>query len=210
MSNVKYMENALSKMEKSMQKDDAKVAPDLVKLPKPRDMLANAIGPVSKVSNSLHLSTFKTSKFIVMSRENTGYPVLGQFFTEANGFFEHGELLSENTEVIGNLLNCILAPEIVNNFQNLANTAFGKTRYFTRTCLQESDSICDDPLSYEHKCSKYPFSILRTKHYSFSLMKLMLTLSEDINIIYLVRDPRGVLHHSQAKPGSMCSLMANE
>lgn len=210
--NVKYMENVLSKMEKSMTKDDAKVGVDLGKLPKPREMLDHAIGPVSRLDNTHHLmSAIKRGKFIVMAREDTGYPVLGQFFIEENGFFEHGELMGESTDVTGNLLNCILAPELVINFHNLAATAFGRTRYFTRTCLQESDSVCDDPLSYEHKCSKYPFQVLRTKHYSLSFAREMLSDYGDVNIIYMIRDPRGILKdNTKAKPRTLCSELSQE
>ena len=206
--NVNYMHKVLDKMEKSMKKDEGKMADDLAKLPNPKEMLAKLEGPVAKISVQ-NTSTFKKAKIIVISRENTGYPVLGQFFTQQNGFFVHGEP-PVKTETVLNLFNCVLLPEMVLNFSDLIKTDFGSSSYFSKDCLLESDTVCQDPLSYETKCSSFPYQILKSKHFSLEFVRELLEKEEDIRVIYLIRDPRGVLKNSKTKPGKLCSQMSED
>jgi len=88
--NVQYMEKILNKMENSIKKDDAQSASDFAKLPKPAKMLSELRGPV-KMKPSKIISRFKTLKVLIISRENAGFPVIGQFLTPQNSFFLHGE-----------------------------------------------------------------------------------------------------------------------
>merc|ERR1711970_934784 len=94
------------------------------RLPKPQAMLAGSQGPVPQII-SVAKSTPKKLKLIIIARDNTGYPVLGQFFNKKNGFFEHGEPPSpQEVDMISNLLNCVLIPEIVETFAEQIKTDF--------------------------------------------------------------------------------------
>ena len=189
--NAKYMENILSKMEKSLNKDDLKLQNDLANLPDPATMLLEQVGPVARVSLQ-NIPKQRKAKVIVIAREHSGYPVLGQFFTQDNDFFVHGEP-PVKTETVLNLLNCVLAPEMVHNFSDLIQKDFGQTSYFRSSCLLDSDSVCSDPLSYENKCSTCPYQVLKSKHFSLTFAKDLMEAEADVRVIYLVRDPRGVL-----------------
>ena len=189
--NAKYMENILSKMEKSLNKDDVKLQNDLADLPDPAKMLLEQVGPVARVS-SQNIPKQRKAKIIVIAREHSGYPVLGQFFTQENGFFVHGEP-PVKAETVLNLLNCVLATEMVHNFSDLILKDFGKTSYFSSSCLLDSDSVCSDPLSYENKCSTFPYQVLKSTHFSLNFAKDLMEAESDVRVVYLVRDPRGVL-----------------
>ena len=206
--NAKYMENILNKMEKTLNKDDIKLQNDLADLPDPAKMLQEQLGPVPRMSSQT-VKKWRKAKVIVIAREHSGYPVLGQFFAQDNDFFVHGEP-PVKTEIILNLLNCVLAPEMVHNFSDLILKDFGKTSYFSSSCLQDSDSVCSDPLSYENKCSTFPYQVLRSKHFSLNFAKDLMQAESDVRVVYLVRDPRGVLRHSKLKPQKVCSDMARD
>ena len=206
--NAKYMENILNKMEKTLSKDDIKLQNDLADLPDPAKMLQEQLGPVPRLSSQTVKKTRK-AKVIVIAREHSGYPVLGQFFAQDNDFFVHGEP-PVKTEIILNLLNCVLAPEMVHNFSDLILKDFGMTSYFSSSCLQDSDSVCSDPLSYENKCSTFPYQVLRSKHFSLNFAKELMQAESDVRVVYLVRDPRGVLRHSKLKPQKVCGDMARD
>lgn len=193
--NAKYMENILNKMEKSLNKDDLKLQNDLADLPDPAKMLLEQVGPVARVSWQ-NVPKQRKAKVIVIAREHSGYPVLGQFFTQDNDFFVHGEP-PVKTETVLNLLNCVLAPEMVHNFSDLILKDFGQTSYFSSSCLLDSDSVCSDPLSYENKCSTCPYQVLKSKHFSLNFAKDLMEAESDVRVVYLVRDPRGVLRYGQ-------------
>ena len=188
--NANYMKNILSKMEKSLNKDDLKLQNDLVNLPDPAKMLLEQVGPVARVFLQ-NIPKQRKAKVIVIAREHSGYPVLGQFFTQDNDFFVHGEP-PVKTETVLNLLNCVLAPEMVHNFSDLILKDFGQTSYFRSSCLLDSDSVCSDPLSYENKCSTCSYQVLKSKHFSLNFAKDLMEAESDVRVIYLVRDPRGV------------------
>ena len=209
--NAKYMENVLSKMEKKMKQDEPKIDSDFAKLPSPQEMLNNVRGPVPMLRHHHLLQTsYKRAKILVIAREHTGFPVLGQFFTPENDFFEHGEP-PEKLETVQNLLNCILVPDLVNNFHTLVSSSdFGDSSYFRQRCLQDSDSVCDDPLSYENKCSSFSHQVIRSKHFSTNFVSELLSETEDINVVYLVRDPRAVLKKSKLRPQQLCSQLSQE
>ena len=86
------------------------------RLPKPEEILQEAVGPAGRVEPVQPLSTQAAMKLLVIAREGAGFPVLGQFLTKDVGVFEHGEPPME-VAVVGNLFNCILSPEMVATFQ---------------------------------------------------------------------------------------------
>jgi len=206
--NVQYMEKILNKMEKSIKKDDAQSASDFAKLPKPAQMLSQLKGPVEMKSSKM-ISRFKTLKMLIISRENAGFPVIAQFLTQKNSFFVHGEP-PPKLDVVTNLFNCILMPEMVLNFSQLIKNDFGKTPYLSNDCLLDSEAVCTDPLSYEHKCDTAQHQVIRSKHFSLEFAGELLESTEDIRIIYLVRDPRGIFKDSKQKPKKLCLELSKD
>jgi len=198
----------LERMEKSMMREAKQGEQEISRLPKPRAMLAESQGPVSRVV-SAPKPTLKKVKLIIIARDNTGYPVLGQFFNKRTGFFEHGEPPQE-VDMISNLLNCVLIPEIVETFPEQIQTSFGKNIYFKEDCLLDSHSVCNDPLSYELACSNYPHQVIHSRHSSLTLARKLLRRNEDLRIIFLVRDPRGVLRSSPSKSQKRCSDLSKD
>ena len=53
----------------------------------------------------------------MLAGDHSGFPVLGQFLTSDQGWFQHGEPPHE-LEVVANLLNCVLGPELVAVFMD--------------------------------------------------------------------------------------------
>jgi len=198
----------LERMEKSLMREAKQGQLDISKLPKPGVILAESQGPVPHMGSHLKPG-LKTAKILVIARENVGFPVLGQFFNKRNGFFEHGEPPHE-AHMISNLLNCILTPEMVESFPEQIKTSFGKSLYFTEDCLLDSHTVCNDPLSYELACSKFPHQILHSKHFSLKFVKQLLKENEDLKIIFLVRDPRGILGNSSSKPHKSCLELSRD
>ena len=90
------------------------------------------------MKSSKMISRFKTLKMLIISRENAGFPVMGQFLTPKNSFFVHGEP-PPKLDVVTNLFNCILMPEMVLNFSQLIKNDFGKTPYLSNDCLLDSE-----------------------------------------------------------------------
>ena len=139
------------------------------RLPKPGEILQEAVGPAGRVESHL-ASSQPAMKLLVVAREGSGFPVLGQFLTKDNGIFEHGEPSME-LSVVGNLFNCILSPEMVITFDQQVQRCFhpsrvffiishrtfhyqvkghfGDSPYFREECLLDSQAVCSDPLSYE-------------------------------------------------------------
>ena len=138
------------------------------RLPKPGEILQEAVGPAGRVESHL-ASSQPAMKLLVVAREGSGFPVLGQFLTKNNGIFEHGEPSME-VSVVGNLFNCILSPEMVITFDQQVQRCFhpsrffiishrtfhcqvkghfGDSPYFREECLLDSQAVCSDPLSYE-------------------------------------------------------------
>ena len=206
--NVNYVENILSKMEKSMEKDKVKLDP---KLPKPLEMLKNLEGPVERRPARQRTAQTKSVKLLVVAREHSGFPVLGQFLTEENDFFVHGEPPGlSDLETVPNLLNCVLSPSLVQNFSALLSTEFGQSPYFRRHCLQGSGTVCSDPLSYETFCSSFPHQLIRVRHSALNTTRQIMRENKDIKVIFLVRDPRGTLRDSGLAPASVCSDLARD
>jgi len=198
----------LERMEKSLMREAKVNEQEILKLPKPQAMLAESQGPVSRIASPSN-SGLKNAKLLVIARENSGFPVLGQFFTRNDGFFEHGEPPLE-VHVISNLLNCVLTPEIIETFPELVKTGFGTSPYFKEECLLDSQLVCNDPLSYERSCAKYPHQILHSKHFSLKFAKQLLQANEDLKIIFLVRDPRGTFRNTSSKPHKSCSDLSKD
>ena len=171
----------MARMEKSMLKAAVKeegerarlpLLPDSnnkkCRLPKPGEILQEAVGPAGRVESHL-ASSQPAMKLLVVAREGSGFPVLGQFLTKNNGIFEHGEPSME-VSVVGNLFNCVLSPEMVITFDQQVQRCFhpsrffiishrtfhcqvkghfGDSPYFREECLLDSQAVCSDPLSYE-------------------------------------------------------------
>eukprot|EP00092_Neocalanus_flemingeri_P006007 GFUD01006469.1.p1 GENE.GFUD01006469.1~~GFUD01006469.1.p1 ORF type:complete len:449 (+),score=119.14 GFUD01006469.1:71-1417(+) len=198
----------LDRMEKSLLREAKQSEQEISRLPKPGSILAESQGPVHRIV-SPPKPGLKNAKLLVIARENTGYPVLGQFFNKKNGFFEHGEPPHE-LHMISNLLNCVLTPELIETFPEHIKTDFGKSLYFTEDCLLDSHTVCNDPLSYETACSNYPHQILHSKHFSLKFAKQLLKVNEDLKIIFLVRDPRGILRNTSSKPQKSCNELSQD
>ena len=98
------------------------------RLPKPGEILQEAVGPAGRVESHL-ASSQPAMKLLVVAREGSGFPVLGQFLTKNNGIFEHGEPSME-VSVVGNLFNCILSPEMVITFDQQVQRCFHPSRFF--------------------------------------------------------------------------------
>ena len=195
-------------MEKSMEKDKQELDP---KLPKPREMLNNLEGPVERIPARQKSAQPKSVKMLVVAREHSGFPVLGQFLTEENDFFVHGEPPAGfDTDWVPNLLNCVLSPGLVQNFSSLMRTEFGRSPYFRRHCLLGSGTVCSDPLSYETFCSSFPHQLLRTKQTSLQSARQIMRENPDIKVIFLARDPRGTLRDSSLTPDTVCSNLARD
>ena len=142
--------------------------PSPCRLPKPGEILQEAVGPAVMIESHV-ASSQPAMKLLVVAREGSGFPVLGQFLTKDNGIFEHGEPSME-VSVVGNLFNCILSPEMVITFDQQVQRGFhpsrlfiishrafhyqvkghfGHSPYFREECLLDSQAVCSDPLSYE-------------------------------------------------------------
>ena len=106
----------MARMEKSMMKAAMKEEQERARLPKPQEILQEAVGPAGRVEPVQPASTQPAMKLLVIAREGAGFPVLGQFLTRDVGVFQHGEPPVE-VAVVGNLFNCILSPEMVATFQ---------------------------------------------------------------------------------------------
>ena len=104
----------MARMEKSMLKAAVRDEEERARLPKPKEILQEAVGPALRVEAQAG-NTKPAMKLLVIAREGAGFPVLGQFLTKELGVFEHGEPPME-VAVVGNLFNCILSPEMVANF----------------------------------------------------------------------------------------------
>ena len=194
-----------------MEKDKQEFDP---RLPKPREMLNNLEGPVGRIPARARTGQTKSVKILVVAREHSGFPVLGQFLTEENNFFVHGEPSAlagpPDLDTVPNLLNCVLGPGLVQNFSALMRTEFGQSPYFRRHCLQGSATVCSDPLSYETFCSGFPHQVLRARHASLQTAREILRENGDIAVIFLVRDPRGSLRDSSLAPDVLCSDLARD
>jgi len=193
-------DKVLEKMKKTMLKEA--IDQSIIKLVKPEEILKKAIGPISyrsrressiveETNNSTTLADDGV-KLVVVARDRTGYPVIQQFLNKKSGFFEHGEPV-EDVSLVGNLLNCILEPTLVENFSLQMKGPFGRSPYFQTDCLLDSRSICSDPLSYELTCRRYKHQILRTRSFDLDNMQQLMQLNSDVKVILLVRDPRGSL-----------------
>ena len=118
----------MARMEKSMLKAAMKEEQERVRLPKPQEILQEAVGPAGRVEAQA-ASTHPAMKLLVIAREGAGFPVLGQFLTKDLGVFEHGEPPME-VPVVGNLFNCILSPEMVATFQQQVLKCFIYIRFY--------------------------------------------------------------------------------
>ena len=127
--------NLMARMEKSMLKAAMKEEQERARLPKPEEILQEAVGPASRVEPVQPLSTQPAMKLLVIAREGAGFPVLGQFLTRDVGVFEHGEPPME-VSVVGNLFNCILSPEMVANFGEQVLICLRPTRLIYHNCLR--------------------------------------------------------------------------
>lgn len=181
----------MDRMEKSMLKAAVKEEGERARLPKPGEILQEAVGPAGRVESHL-ASSQPAMKLLVVAREGSGFPVLGQFLTKDNGIFEHGEPSME-VSVVGNLFNCILSPEMVITFDQQVKGHFGDSPYFREECLLDSQAVCSDPLSYELMCSKRPHQLLLSRNFPLSFVRQLLEDNLDLRAIFLIRDPRGTL-----------------
>jgi len=205
----------LARMEKSMNKEASKAQVNIESLPKPKAILEGSIGPakrLDKITTGRNIT--RGAKLVFISRSRTGFPVIEQFLTGQNGFFEHGEP-SADSDLITNLLNCVLGPEMIDVFQSqVKDTHFGMSRYFREDCLLTSGTTCTDPLSYETNCAKYTHQFVRMRSLNMNSTVKLLQTNPDIKMVMLVRDPRGTL----AKPGNkqtseaeeLCKLVSQE
>jgi len=191
----------MARMEKSMLKSAMKEEQERARLPKPQEILQEAVGPASRVKSVQAASTQPGMKLLVIAREGTGFPVLGQFLTRDVGIFEHGEPPME-VPVVGNLFNCILSPEMVSAFPQQVKGVFGESPYFREECLLDSQAVCGDPLSYESMCSRQPHQLLLSRNFPLSFVGKLLEDNDDLRVIFLIRDPRGVASHVEGNPGS--------
>ena len=131
----------MARMEKSMLKAAMKEEQERARLPKPQEILQEAVGPAGRVE-ARPASSQPAMKLLVIAREGAGFPVLGQFLTKEIGVFEHGEPPME-VAVVGNLFNCILSPEMVATFQQQVLTHLQHTAGFSQfpeTCVPELES----------------------------------------------------------------------
>jgi len=149
-------------------------------------------------------------KLIVIAREKSGFPVLRQFFNEETNFFLHGESPSDLSR-LPNLLNCILDPNTVNNFEREVAGKFGRTPYFQKHCLLDSGAVCSDPLSYEKVCSRFQHQIVKSGGMSLEFVEQLLEENTDIKVVFLVRDPRGVMGGKPVKQvKTFCQNLLND
>jgi len=205
----------MARMEKSMLKAAMKEEQERVRLPKPQEILQEAVGPAGRVEAQA-ASTHPAMKLLVIAREGAGFPVLGQFLTKDVGVFEHGEPPME-VPVVGNLFNCILSPEMVATFQQQVKGHFGESPYFREECLLDSQAVCGDPLSYESMCSRRPHQLLLSRNYPLSFVRKLLEDNADLRVIFLIRDPRGMVTHDgqprskhQQQMDSFCSNLLDD
>jgi len=206
----------MARMEKSMLKAAMKEEQERARLPKPEEILQEAVGPAGRVEPVQPLSTQPAMKLLVIAREGAGFPVLGQFLTRDVGVFEHGEPAME-VAVVGNLFNCILSPEMVATFQQQVKGGFGESPYFREECLLDSQAVCGDPLSYESMCSRRPHQMLLSRNYPLSFVGKLLEDNDDLRVIFLIRDPRGTATHDghprgkqQQQMESFCSNLLDD
>ncbi|XP_023321938.1 uncharacterized protein LOC111696541 isoform X2 [Eurytemora carolleeae] len=179
---------------------------NLEDLVKPEIILKEAIGPVRYLTDK-KAPVLIGAKLIVIAREKSGFPVLQQFLNSRNDFFEHGEPPSItnpqetnlNLHIVPNLLNCVLDPELLKDYDTRILTGFGRTPYFQEQCLLDSSSICSDPISYEKSCRRYGNQILRSKEMSLELLEKLLEENQDVKAVFIVRDPRATLRDKQQK-----------
>jgi len=205
----------MARMEKSMLKAAMKEEHERARLPKPQEILQEAVGPAGRVEPQ-PASSQPAMKLLVIAREGVGFPVLGQFLTKEIGVFEHGEPPME-VAVVSNLFNCILSPEMVATFKQQVAGRFGESPYFREECLLDSQAVCSDPLSYESMCSRRPHQLLLSRNYPLSFVRKLLEDNEDLRVIFLIRDPRGTVTHDgqprgkhQLQIDSFCSNLLDD
>jgi len=207
----KSQSSALEKMKKNMNMESDRARKELEKLPKPRNIIKEAIGPVSKLNaNDMpHLEKGGT-KLVVVASPHTGFSLLNPYLSEDNGWFQHMNPPAE-ADVIVNLLNCVLRPEIVDQFEALVSkTRFGDSNYFKKSCLLQSGVICSDPLSYESFCTKFTNQVVRVSR--VGIIEDILEYDKTLKVIFLVRDPRGVLGRNGGieKANKSCKNMSDD
>lgn len=182
-------ERILNKMKESMLKNDN--FDKLQNVPKPKEILTDARGPVRYKTDKRDVKKEHTLKLLILSRKKSGFAVINQFLNE-DKFFMHGEV-SQDKNIIANIFNCVLDPQMIKHFTLEIAGKFGETPYFKEKCLLESGAICTDALSYEKTCNKYDAQLMRSQEFSLEFVKTLLEDNEDIRAIFLVRDPRSTV-----------------
>jgi hypothetical protein len=181
----------LQRMEQSLLKAAGREEVERAKLPKPRTMLAEAVGPVGRLPAGPG-SARPAVRLVVVARAHTGFPVIGQFLGKEHNFFQHGEP-PPDVSAVANLLNCVLSPELVLGWTDQLEGAFGRSPYFREDCLLDSRAVCGDPLSYETACGVRARQAVRARTLPLATVGRLLREEPGVRVVYLARDPRGVL-----------------
>ena len=210
---MKLSEDALlSRIESNMQRESVASQKEIDKLPRPGEILELAVGPAPLQPHHDVPSAPQGAKLLVVSRANTGYPVLGQFLAD---FFLHGDVswqLESAAEVVTNLLNCVLVSDMVTNFtHHVKHTTFGVGSYF-RSCLLEAGAVCSDPMSYEKSCGRKRHQLVKTRNMTLKTVGNILAANQDVKVVFLVRDPRAILSSKKwnLKAANVCARLSND
>lgn len=193
----------LSRMEKSLAREAGVSQAELARLPQPAELLRRAEGPAELLPRPPPRPLHRQHTLLVIARQHSGYPVLGQFLTTETGWWESGEPAPPSLPATSDLLSCVLTPGLVAAFP--ASLSPGSS--FPTACLLAAGADCSDPLSYEQLCWARPRLVLRTRHTSLASARSLLAAHPGLVVVYLARDPRGAVREA-ARAAQLCSELA--
>ncbi len=116
---------------------------------------------------------------------------MSDLFRNSWRLFQHGEpsLTAANASVIHlltNLLNCVLQPEILSNWDQELSGDFGAA---IRHCHGGGQASCKDPLAYEAACAREGLprrGILHARRLDLTTARALLKDNSDVRIVYVV------------------------
>ena len=88
-----------------------------------------------------------------------------------------------------NLLNCVLEPQLLANWDTEIVQSFGAASLYNSQCSGGiTAAACTDPLAYEAACSKLQRrQLLRANRMSLADVGAVLQANNDVKIVYMVR-----------------------
>jgi hypothetical protein len=144
---------------------------------------------------------------------------LSDLFRNSWRLFQHGEpsltaaANASSTSVIihllTNLLNCVLQPEILSNWDQELSGDFGAA---IRHCFHSGgQTACKDPLAYEAACAREGLprrGILHAHRVDLTTARALLQVNSDVRIVYVIGATKGKL--AGGREEGVCGNLSRE